>query len=95
MRIGRIAAYLSDFALCWPGVFVSVVVSVLLAGRLGRALQRGPWTGGLLAFSVGLIVSVPLAVVRACYHRVGRFNARDMAGDEALLDTLEQLLGLR
>jgi hypothetical protein len=60
MRIGRIAAYLSDFALFWPGILVTVVASVALGRRVGSALGRGPLTGGAFVFSLGLIASATL-----------------------------------
>lgn len=64
MRLGPIVAYLSDFALFWPGVLVSIVVSFAVARRVGVWLGRGRFGGGLLIFSLGLIAAATLTPSR-------------------------------
>ena len=64
VTIREIAEYLADFALFWPGVLISVAISLTLAGRVARRIGAARPTGALLLFSLGLIASATLTPSR-------------------------------
>jgi len=64
VTIREIAEYLADFALFWPGVAISIAISLTLAGRVARRIGAARPTGALLVFSIGLIASATLTPSR-------------------------------
>jgi glycopeptide antibiotics resistance protein len=62
--LDRVAAYLADFALFWPGVVVSVVIAAVLDRHVARRLGTGRPVAWLLLFAVGLIVAATLTPSR-------------------------------
>src|SRR4051794_26841225 len=63
-EIHNVIEYLSDFAWFWPGVAITIVVAVALAGRVARRLATSRLVGLLLLFGFGLIVSATLTPSR-------------------------------
>jgi len=60
----EIIRYLSDYALFWPGVFLTTVLAAILGGRVARRLRTVAPVGFLLVFGIGLIVSATLTPSR-------------------------------
>ena len=60
MTFGEFREYLAEFAWFWPGVVISVVLSLVLGSPFARVVGARRAVGALLAFSVGLIVSATL-----------------------------------
>ena len=62
--LDRVAAYLADFALFWPGVVVSIVLAAVLVRHVAARLGTGRFVGWLLPFAIGLIVAATLTPSR-------------------------------
>src|SRR4029079_10114392 len=61
----EIIRYLSDYALFWPGVFLTTVLAAILGGRVAHRLRKVAPVGFLLVFGIGLIASATLTPSRA------------------------------
>jgi hypothetical protein len=89
-----VAEYLSDFALLWPGLAITVVAATVFGRWLGSRLKARGGVGFLLLLGLGLIVSATLTPSREAL-RFGWLGSGTCDLSRFGPAPIEDILGLR